>query len=166
MIHNNTVGLHAAECIEPLPLLEVQARVSRDALRFFSSPNRPARPVEENLDRVTRMTANTSRAPRTGIGQRDGERVLGEPSDGGTLERVCLQRTAHRSEVEDERVEGHLGETEPKTVQDHDQAHWLDVDPRLFEDFLHGDLGSRVAHVGPTGRVEPGSRVRPLHEQD
>ena len=78
----------------------------------------------------------------------------------------ALQGPADRPEVEHERVEGHLGEAEPKSVEDHDQAHRLDVDARLLEDFLDGDLGGRVADVGPTGRVEPGSRVRPSHEQD
>ena len=105
-------------------------------------------------------------APNAGVGERGRQGVLAEPSDLGALERVGLQGSTDRSEVEHERVKGNLSEAEAKSVEDHDEAHRLNVDARLLEHFLDGDLGSRVADVGPTGRVEPGSRVRPSHEQD
>ena len=105
-------------------------------------------------------------APHARVGQRRRKRVLAEPPDIGALERVRLEGPAHRPHVEHERVEGHLGEAEPQAVEDHYQAHRFDVDACLLEDLFDRDLCRRVAHVGPTRRIEPGSGVSPLHEQD
>ena len=52
-----------------------------------------------------------------------------------------------------------------------DTARWMAFyrameSERLDAHFLHRDLGRRVADIGPPRRVEPDTRVGPLHEQD
>ena len=77
----------------------------------------------------------------------------------------ALQLPTDRPALEDERVERDPGEAESQAVEDRDQPNGLGLDPGLLEHLFDDDLGGGVADVGPSGRVEPDTRVRPLHEE-
>jgi len=68
--------------------------------------------------------------------------------------------------VEHQRVERDSGDAQPHPIQDGDGTHHLAPDARLLQDLLDHHLGGRIAHVGPTGRVEPDAGVGPLHHQE
>ncbi len=131
-----------------------------------SPPNRISWPVEEYLDRLVSDCPEGVLPPQAGSGERTREARLGEPSHLPALERMRLEHSSDRAELEDERVQRDLGEPDAQAIQHHYQSLRLDLDPGLLTDFLDGDLGSGVPDVGPAGRIQPDSGVAALDEED
>ena len=95
------------------------------------------------------------RGPDPGVCERHGQGVLGEPPDVGAFEGMSLQHPAEVAEVEHERVERDLGETEPEAVEHHHEPYRLGFDACLLPDLLDGDLDGRISDIRPSGRIEP-----------
>ena len=112
------------------------------------------------------MAAKAGRIQLPRGGQRDGEVVGPEPADPAALQRMTSQLPTDDAAVKDQRIQGDAGETEPQAVEHGDEAHRLDVHPRLLQDLLDRHLGRGVADVGPPRRVQPHAGVGPLHEED
>ena len=131
----------------------------------LATPHRLAHAVVEDVARSPLMAAKTCSPhrsePTSGCG------ILSRVNQPTSLrlQRMRRQPAHHGPAVEEQRVQGHPGEAEPQAVEDRDEAHRLDDDAGLLLDLLHHDLGRRIAHVAPPGRVQPDARVRPLDQQ-
>ena len=103
--------------------------------------------------------------PPRGAGRALGQVALVEPADVGAFEGMTGQLSAGGVAVEQQHVHPEPGEPHALTVDDREQSARLALDAGLLVDFLHRHLGRRVAHVGPTRRIQPDSGVFALHQQ-
>ena len=78
---------------------------------------------------------------------------------------MALELAADGAAVKEQRIERHAGEPEPQPVEHGDEAHRLDLDPGLFLHLFDYHLGGGIAHITPTGRVQPDTRVGALDQQ-
>ncbi len=76
------------------------------------------------------------------------------------------QLAACGSAVEEQHVHPESAEPHSLAVDDTEQAQGFALDPGLLVHLFHRHLGRRVAHVGPSGWIQPDARVLALHQQD
>src|SRR5258708_25264915 len=75
------------------------------------------------------------------------------------------QNSAEDPAVEGQRHEWHPRKPESQPVEYGDEAKRFDFDPGFFLHLLDHYFGGRIAHIGPTGWVQPHARISPLNEQ-
>src|SRR5579883_2392785 len=92
------------------------------------APDRRADRVVEHLDRLTTERGEDVLPPSLGSGQRERQRIEGEPPDVRALEGMGSQLPADRSTLEDERVERDATHPDAQPVEDGDQANDLDLE--------------------------------------
>ena len=142
-------------------------------------PGQPLRPCRDRPAR--RASAPGRRAPRSGSPRRAAKTCWPQrsaPARGkGSSSRGNQPTSAHSRgwafssppigpALEHQRIERNAADADAQPVEHGDQPDHLDVDAGLLLDLLDHHLGGRVAHVGPTGGVEPDAGVGPLDQQD
>ena len=88
-----------------------------------------------------------------------------KPTKPTCFKRMTLQASSGCSTMKQQHVHTETTKAHPLAVNDAEQLHGLTFDARFFKDFFHCNFTCRISNIGPTGWIQPDTRIGSLHEK-